>query len=841
MKRISLFCSIFIFFFPVLWAKEITQEQALKIAETYISTTTSGSGKKISSKLRSVRPVQPIRSIEKSPAYYMFNIDTLSGFVVVSGDDELTPVIGYADQGEIVPDRMPDALNSWLEVYSEYVDRVRSGKIKVVRSAFEKASVVVSPMITTRWNQDAPFNGQCPEYNGRNMVTGCVATALAQIMKYHNWPGEGEGSNTYYNEYAGELSADFSQSRYDWDNMIDVYEYSYRQSPSGITMTTPKFKEEEGDAVAKLMSDVGISINMNYTPFASGSNNMFAYKALVENFKYSGNSLRLYERDNCTTSQWVNIILSELQSGRPLYYSGSSKTVGHAFVCDGIDSNNFLHINWGWGGLCDGFFDMNYMDPDDLGIGGGEGSYIYNQAVMVGIRPAEQGEEKEILKPQTLLGDVEVSDSRVPLGTAFTVTVNKAWNYNVNRFEGEMGIALYQNDKLLEVLGRAGYALDPYYLYTTYPLEATIPPTYENGEYELRLVFRETGRADWIDALFPINQKGKIPLVIENNFVVFGEWDTQVEMSLLSSVIPMSTVYSGCESGFKVSLRNESKVHLKGSVSLMFMPVGKEQLTTYTTSAMIYGESDVNLLLKHQISLAPGDYEVSVFYTDSINGESISFLRTTEDMITVHPAPTVPVLILAQPLKRNGEQNSYMQNEQVYQYFLCNNQGSQGDVQIGLFARSVYTGAETCIADLIGWVPGRQNNISGYVYGDLSSLDPGEYILSLKYVKDNIYVSMEPEEYNRLPLVVTEAGAVDALYTENVRIYPNPVMDKLHVYAGGVTSRVEIYSSAGSLVWESSSIGTSEFSVPVNNLLPGIYILKAETDNGIIVRSFVKK
>ena len=198
---------------------------------------------------------------QKAAAYYAFNIGDNDGFVIVSGDDSLTELVGYSDSGSFDPDNMPDNMRSWLQAYSGYVASVQAGDSKAKRQQLGNVTtIVVRPFVTTEWNQGEPYDRLTPLLdNGAHCATGCVATAMAQVMKYYEWPERGEGSNSYEYDPYGTLSMDFSQSVYDWENMLDIYSSYYEEGN-----IVPEYNDGQAGAVAKLMYDCGISVNMMY-------------------------------------------------------------------------------------------------------------------------------------------------------------------------------------------------------------------------------------------------------------------------------------------------------------------------------------------------------------------------------------------------------------------------------------------------------------------------------------------------------------------------------------------------------------------------------------------------
>lgn len=415
--------------------KQISQNAALSAARKY-------------SRTGQVAPAKNLRSDKTNNApYYAFNLE--QGYVIVSGDDEMTELVGYAENGFFDAENVPPQMQLWLDGYAEYVAAVQSGKAKARKILLsDSPSVVVEPLVTTKWNQDAPFNNFAPEYtddnnNTQRCATGCAATAMAQIMKFHNWPEQGVGHYSYEHQSFGTISSDFSKHVYDWTNMIDRY-------------NNGEYSNVQADAVALLMKDCGVSLNMNYGPVSGAS--IYSYTPAFKNyFRYSS---RTVNRSGCETAEFTKIITDELQEGRPIIYCGTGEDGGHAFVVDGYDTNYFLHVNWGWGGYSDGYFDMNYMDPAGLGIGGGSGAFKWNQGIVLA-RPLKDGVEPYEFIQQlcfVLFNDVQggiFCKQEMPAnkGDDVTILLRNTANLSGESFFGSLNVGVFDDSGALVTMG----------------------------------------------------------------------------------------------------------------------------------------------------------------------------------------------------------------------------------------------------------------------------------------------------------------------------------------------------------------------------------------------------
>lgn len=317
--------------------------------------------------------------------YYVFANGEDKGFTIVSGDDRMPEVVGYSAQGTYDPDHLPANYVGFMKAYQETVEallkgdaQVSGGLAEVRQWRAERAnSAAVAPLLGgIKWNQGAPYNNMCPLYDGTNRsVTGCVATAMAQVMMYYQYPKELKTTIKAYNTqtYGIQIPEISSGATYDWDNMLPDYSKS-------------DYSSAQADAVAKLMYHCGAAVKMNYGP-SSGAN--VTPIILATYFGYDADLMQDLTRTVFTLQQWMTLIDNELKEKRPILYSGQSSDGGHEFVCDGSDGKGLYHINWGWGGYQDGYFDLTILQPTKGGAGSGSAVDGYNRdcSMIIGIAP----------------------------------------------------------------------------------------------------------------------------------------------------------------------------------------------------------------------------------------------------------------------------------------------------------------------------------------------------------------------------------------------------------------------------------------------------------------------
>lgn len=406
MKKTITFLSLIIFSVYAVFATPVDPEKALETANSF--------WKGLSNVKKAVLHLSvndgPSKSASKGGTsgadaqYYLFAPENGEGFVIVSGEDRLSPIVGYSVNNSI--GEMPQALVDFLDQYSNYVDDVRAAVIEPVKTTATTGEKI-EPMLKTSWNQSAPYNNYCPEANGQRTPTGCTATAMAQIMKFHEWPKKAKKNIVWTNNITGiKETVSLTSHTYQWSKMLDHYRDGYTA--------------EQADAVAQLMVDVGKAINSSYSLSGTGSSDIYASYALVNIFDYSPD-VSIIRRSEYTEDEYIAIIRENLEARQPLLYTGISQSYGsgHAFVCDGIDENNMLHIDWGWDGAYNGYFDMTYMSPSGIGIGGGDGRYNVGQALIANIRPRESGESNADGVPTVYIMDVvdvnaDIANNEVP-------------------------------------------------------------------------------------------------------------------------------------------------------------------------------------------------------------------------------------------------------------------------------------------------------------------------------------------------------------------------------------------------------------------------------------------
>ena len=392
-----------------MWAQQLTEQEAMDRALEYLN-------EKAPAKARGLASSRLTTAKVGAKSIFAFNREG-GGYLIASGDSRALPVLGYSDSGTIDWERLPENMQAWLKQYDEAIATL--GKSQDFADGNSKrglktrtAQPAIKPFIETQWNQATPYWNKIPLYDGANTSlqgqpcpTGCVATAMAQIMNFYQWPKaackpipeydyETAHENKKKNVHFDALPA----TTFDWDNMIVKYE-----GPNETVLGT----EAQQDAVATLMLYCAQSAYMEYSPQVSLSDHQQVAEALIKYFGYK-NTARCLDRIQYSIDGWENLVYSELAAGRPVQYGGSTDNGGHSFVCDGYDGNGLFHINWGWGGESDGFFALAVLNPYNNSSVGASSSglgYCINQDIVVGIEPDIDGTSPQLVTPMASLID----------------------------------------------------------------------------------------------------------------------------------------------------------------------------------------------------------------------------------------------------------------------------------------------------------------------------------------------------------------------------------------------------------------------------------------------------
>ncbi len=431
----------FLFFSGIVLAGNVSEDQARQIAVSFWQSAPVTRGGIPSLQMVFHSEDLVTRSSVQSPAYYVFDNTGGPGFVIVAGDDVAMPVLGYSFEHEFSKDNLPANLKAWLEYMRDEVNEARRSGAKaesVVTRAWSQVEVgtPVVELETAKWNQMEPYNLLCPIVGGESTYTGCTATAVAIVMRYHQWPEKGVGTLPGYKISRGEVLPELPLGHtYDWKNMPLEYPYL-------------GYSQVEANAVAVLMRDCGWMIFSDYGPIGSVGTMASSYDIPSGLKTYMGydKKARIISRNGYSTFEWNALMKGELDNSRPIIYAGFSVRSGHAFVLDGYTDQDYYRVNWGWGGYCDGYFLLTALDPEGQGAGGSEGGYNTSQTAVIGIQKDDGGTNLEELRYSERFNEQDlcglIVDESVVSGRPFDLYSGCMKNSGSGTFTGELMFAV---------------------------------------------------------------------------------------------------------------------------------------------------------------------------------------------------------------------------------------------------------------------------------------------------------------------------------------------------------------------------------------------------------------
>ncbi|MGM9712990.1 MAG: C10 family peptidase [Prevotella sp.] len=448
-------------------------------------------------KIRSTELVDKSILSSRDEAFYIYKTEECeqNSFVIVSGDERMPEILAYSSESTFDLDNIPPAVRYWLNCYVEEFNQLDNYKSDIpTKQNVTLSNESISPLLNqVQWGQAKPYNNLCPSCRGERTLTGCVATAMAQVMKYYSFPDKGCGYINY-NTSTNRLNVkhDFSNDIFDWQNMLNHYVSDY--------------SDKQANAVAVLMASCGASVEMDYGTASQGGSGAYQadlLKGYIENFGYDDDA-SLVIRSYCTIDDWHRLLLNELNAGRPVNYGGASmRDGGHSFVIDGyrMGDNQYpnYHVNWGWDGSCDGYYQLANLHPQEDGIYATNNPFSESQQMTIGIKPEDGINDNSIL---LLSSRINCNMSKVKRGGELLCKVSSLYNCSYKDFNGTISVALKSESgdfiiiaeglrrglKYLEGMGSVSF-------------ECSIPNYVEEGKYSICMVHKFTSSDKWVEVL----------------------------------------------------------------------------------------------------------------------------------------------------------------------------------------------------------------------------------------------------------------------------------------------------------------------------------------------------
>ncbi len=862
MKQI--FTLVFLFlFFSLSYGKKVDENTAKTAGQAFLSAKTNSAALKNASNLQLVyradtKSGNPGSPVQPATLFYVFNASH-DGFVIVAGDDNVTPILGYSAQGSYDPANVPQNVAKWMEGYKSEIRYAIENNIQasqeitkewqslksghVVNVSVLKSVSVVNPLLKTKWNQSPYYNSLCPG----GSVTGCVATATAQIMKYWKYPAAGSGFHSYNHSSYGTLSANFGSTTYQWASM-----------PDDVTSSN--------SAVATLMYQVGVSVDMDYSPESSGAyvitdqspvTNCAEY-ALKTYFGYKS-SLKGVQRSSYTQAQWVNLLETEFNAGRPVLYAGFGSGGGHCFVADGYDINNYIHFNWGWGGYYDGFFIITALNPGGVGTGGGTGGFNSGHQAVIGIEPpASTGNLNYSL---ALYNYVTPSASSINYGQAFTVSTNIA-NSGTAAFAGDYAVAFFDDAynfvDFVETMTGNSLPANSHYInnlvFSTTGLFSMLP-----GKYYAGLFYRPTG-GNW----FQVADQGSYTNLTPINVTHAND----IEINSAIAVLPGTTLIQGSSATAKVNIVNDGTSTFIGKYAVDLYNLdgtwaqtigeynesgGLQSGYTYTAS-LTFGSSTV--------TVAPGTYLMAVQHDPANTGWQLTGSSYFQNPVKV---TVVAAALLADIYENN---NSVNQSYNLAVSFsgnaaTRNTSGSNCHITTDndYYKVVLPSGYKYTITPRLRDSYNSGNGITYTLDGLFSySTDgstwseafddvmPGSIVLNgsgTVYFHVAPYFAGETGTYLLdMTLSRTVNVGIEELETEDfIKVYPNPAKDFVTIDLNGFTGKITQISLLNGQGQQVLSVNAADSGkkvlLPLTNLPVGIYILQLQTSSGMQTKKIV--
>lgn len=652
MKKISLFLLLLP---TITFAAPVSKNQARSIGENFFnySIQVNRVQKK---KANFISPQQPgMKKVRMSNGdsyapYYIFNNED-GGFVIVAGDNCATPILGYSREGNIDPNNLPIQLEELLNAYAEEIQLAVNNNdqptdsITKLWDAYNRApqslnaTAVVNALIVTSWNQYPRYNNKCPvdaslSNLGGHPTTGCVATAMAQVMKYWEYPSKGYGSKSYRSEHYGTLSADFGSTTYNWDNM-----------PNKLSSST---SSTQNNAIATLMYHCGVAVSMNYNSDgygSSGANTLdwgggraSAETALKTYFGYAS-TLEGKQSSSMSSSAWISLLKTELDNRRPMLYRGVSSQGGHCFICDGYDSSNKFHFNWGWGGSSNGFYAIT------AGTSGCH-EFAQDQCAIVGIKPKDGSSPAKnydlYMNTDLTATNTSGSTSSEPNAYYFGNTMSftaKVENNGTGTFDGYLKVGAFTDGGEFIAWSNESYHFSlnagQNTVQKTYTFTGGMP--FMPGKYQAYMYYQDD---DETQSKLVKTDEGII-LTEYNNiaFTVKAVGDLQVASGYNIYDVPFDGSYvAGGRARINVDVKNtaSSKFYGKIRLGLYNMDGSLAELieeVDYSTSGLSANTTS-NLQFYNHILVDPGTYHL-ILKAQKKNQSSWYYLGCT----TTHPNP----------------------------------------------------------------------------------------------------------------------------------------------------------------------------------------------------------
>ncbi|MGM9716746.1 MAG: C10 family peptidase [Prevotella sp.] len=579
---------------------------------------------------------------QEGKAYYLFDNGDNKGFVIVSGDDKLPEVIGYATSGSLSEQEMPVQLKSLLEAFEKQYKEMSGDDARLESAMAERnalaessaaANVTVTPLLgNIEWNQLTPYNNLCPTFTNGQAVTGCVATAMAQVIRYYQYPTQLQKDIPAYTSKSGFTSSEITASSrtYDYEKMLGQY-------------VSGNYSDEQANAVATLMYHCGCAVQMEYGVDGSSAITRSTAHVLGAYFGYDTSTLAFVDRGDYSLAEWCSIIDHELTNNRPIIYEGNTlSNAGHAFVCDGANGYGFYHINWGWGGYCNGYFDISLLNSKESESTTGAGEYNIGMGMTIGIKPSTQTGTAPIAKAKDIHASIiSVSLASSDGSNTGELSGNTSFNiYNMsfNAFNGWVALAVEDksgyklvSDKI-SITGLNPYSIQGIYYFNKY--SSIFNYNFPNGTTKVFVVY---GSGEDIESVCGGGYDGKPYFYVTSDgttaSVSFNAF------SLSATLSNEATIYNGMNNNLSLTVTNNGVQEYLDKVKVY---VSSTETKPEEASNTLYLTVPANGgTATRDVTVCPTEAGNMYVWVDDVNGNSL----LSAQQFTV-AQKTAPVLTL---------------------------------------------------------------------------------------------------------------------------------------------------------------------------------------------------
>lgn len=707
--------------------------------------------------------------------FYVFNRSNTTGYVVVAGDDRMPAILGYSDTGTFDMTNIPDNMKAFLDEYAREADYLRAHPQLQNEAKVATYDTEVAPLLKEiKWNQTDPYNQKCPN----DYPTGCVATAMGQVMYYYKYPEKGKGGITYtWTRGNKTLTGNFSSTTFKWSDMQDQ-----------LTKSSP---EAAKSAVATLLYNVGLSVRMNYGPASeggSGASPSYIAPALVNNFGYD-QGCHLRSREYYTKTDWEATVRNELDNKRPVLYGGFTvSAAGHSFVCDGYNRQGYYHMNWGWDGLNNGYFLLTALDPKTKGTGGGaEGEgFNYNQTMVIGIQKPVEGSKKAY---SFVFKKIDQKPLTVARNEAATLTASGIHTDGIDPLDVQTRFEVRNSDGKVVATSEVKSQNIPLGEAISYSGTITLPDSVSDGTYEARLAGRiETVDEAGVFHLLPsmIGENGYYEVKVQNGNVTYTPKGVPA-LSLQSLTVNPNPIESKKRFTITAVIKNSggefdgkmawslehpdggTKSHYSNDVAVN-IKAGETATVTFSDSLVLYGNDN---------------YIIRVATRDGVDhkqlGESLR--------VKVIGQKEEPKLVGADYMDVvTGADNAKRDNMDFVATVTNNGGDFDGKLTCLIFNNKSYSDASEAIASLdtvqvqIAKGETKQIEIKGKF---LDCKDKGTYYACLYNVDDDDFVA--PDKYASVAFTIRDDAS-----SEQPRLY---LKKQVSVVDGGAESKVKVLAT----------------------------------------------